>query len=67
MYCISRPLTREDDVIISTSGRASIEPQSAVGGGDLLPTSSATDSESVEGKLGGCVVEVGDGGSWRGA
>ena len=63
MYCISRPLTREDEVIISTNSRASIEPAvSAEGGGDLLPTCSATDSGPVEGKLSRCVVAVGDGG-----
>ena len=30
--CISHSLTREDDAIISTSGRATVEPQSAEGG-----------------------------------
>ena len=33
---------------------------------DLAPSCSATDSGPVEGKLGRCVVKVGDGGSWQG-
>ena len=66
MYCISRPLTREDEVIIGRSARASIEPQSLLKAeSDLTPSCSATDSGSVEGKLGKCVVAVGDGCSWR--
>ena len=66
MCCISRPLTREDEVIISTSGRASIEPQFRLKVAiDLVPSCSATDSGSVEGTLGRCVVVVGDGGWWR--
>ena len=66
MYCISRPLTREDEVIIGTSGRASIEPQSLLKAtSDLVSSCSATDSGSVEGKLVRCVVAVGDGSSWR--
>ena len=66
MYCISRPLTREDEVIIGTSGRASIEPRSLLkAASDLVRSCSATDSGPVEGKLGRCVVAVGDGGSWR--
>ena len=66
MYCIARPLTREDEVIISTSVRASIEPQSLLKAttSDFVPSCFATDSGSVEGKLGRCVVAV-DGGSWR--
>ena len=66
MSCISRPLKRENEVIIATSGRASIEPHSLLKAvSDLAPSCSATDSGPVEGKLGRCVVEVGDGGSWR--
>ena len=53
-------------IIISTSGRASIEPQSMLKAArDLAPSCSATDSGPVEGKLGRCFVAVGDGGSWR--
>ena len=66
MNCISCPLTREDDAIISTSGRATVEPQSLLKAvSDLAPSCSATDSEPVKGKLGRCVVAVGDSGSWR--
>ena len=32
---------------------------------DLVPSCSATDSGPVEGKLGRCVLAVGDGSSWR--
>ena len=36
---------------------------SAEGGGDLAPSCSVKDSRPVEGKLGRCVVAVGDSGS----
>ena len=54
-------------MIISTSRRETVEPQSLLkAASDLVPSCSLTDSGPVEGKLlGRCVVVVGDDGSWR--
>ncbi len=52
-------------MIIGTSGRATVEPQSLLKAeSDLTSSCSATDSGPVEGKLGRCVVAACTGGSW---
>ena len=60
----SRPLTREDEVVISTSDQLNLITARHLlkAASDLALSSSTTDSETVKGKLGRCVVS---GGLWR--